>query len=317
MKCRLVLAATLAVLALPLLASGAAAATFSNATPIVVPRPGPPAGCPTTCPSENATPYPSTIAVIGLSGTVTDVNVTLRNVTYEFNGLADADVLLVAPGGRAVMIMSDVCGNDSNPYPVASAITLTFDDQAPAPIPANAACAAGTYRPLDDDGDGEFPFHVADGFTDGPTAPATTLPLSTFNGIDPNGQWSLYVVDDYPNDPDPSGRAGQIGGGWSIDLVTSAGAEPMATTAATTTTKALTTATTAAPTSAPVRNPTAPTVAPATATTQASSDPALARTGSNNGPLVAIAGTLIAIGVATVRLSRPKNRAMYIEVRWR
>lgn len=218
------MAAGLAVLGSPLVAGGASAASFANPTPVVVPRPGPPPGCPPRCPSEQARPFPSTIAVGGLAGTVTDVNVTLRDLTYEFNGPPDADVVLVAPGGKAVMLMSDACGDDAAYNPIARPITLSFDDQAGATLPADAPCSAGTFRPLDDDDDGEFPFHQPDEFPGGPAAPATTLPLSTLNGIDPNGAWSLYVVDDYPNDPDPAGRAGQLGGGWSMEIATPAGA---------------------------------------------------------------------------------------------
>lgn len=222
MVARLLAAGVLAASALPFAAGPSTAADFSNATPIALPLPGPPPGCPTSCPSEKASPYPSVIAVSGLSGAVTDVNVTLRNITYQHNGPADADVVLVAPGGKAVMVMSDACGDNDNPYPIANAITLTFDDQAGAPIPADGACGSGTFRPLDDDDDGEFPFHVPDGITDGPSAPASTRPLSDFNGINGNGNWSLYVVDDYPNDPDPAAKAGQIGGGWALQIATAA-----------------------------------------------------------------------------------------------
>ena len=36
--------------------------------------------------------------------------------------------------------------------------------------------------------------------------------LSVFNGTDANGTWSLYVIDDTPED------AGSISGGWSLDI---------------------------------------------------------------------------------------------------
>lgn len=204
----------------------ASATAFSNATPIVLSRPGPPAGCPDRCPSERAGPYPSGIPVNGQTGTLTDVNVLLLGITYEHNGLADADVLLVAPGGRSVMLMSDACGDNDTPNPVTKAINLSFDDQAAAALPADGACKAGNFRPLDDDNDGEVAFHQPDEFPEGPSAPARTLPLSALNGIDPNGTWNLFVVDDSPNEPDPNGRAGQIEGGWLIDVSTSPGHLP-------------------------------------------------------------------------------------------
>ncbi|HVE46140.1 MAG TPA: hypothetical protein VNA57_05290 [Acidimicrobiales bacterium] len=210
----------------PVLASAPApAATFSNATPIVLSLGGPPGGCPPRCPSDTAAPFPSAIAVTGQSGTVTDVNVTLRDLSYQHNGPPDADIMLVAPGGKSVMLMSDACGNNDNNNPVTTPITLSFDDQAGAALPADGACASGTFKPVDDDDDGEFPFHQPDEFPGAPE-PATTAQLSSLNGTAANGAWNLYVVDDYPNDPDPNGRAGQIGGGWSIDISTSAAPAP-------------------------------------------------------------------------------------------
>jgi hypothetical protein len=299
------------------MASGATG--FSNTTPVVLPRPGPPGGCPPSCPSEKATPFPSSIAVSGLAGTVTDVNVTLRSVTYEYNGLPDADVLLVAPGGKSVMVMSDACGDDENFHPVSGSVTLTFDDQASGPIPADTPCSSGTFRSLDDDDDGEFPFHVADGITDGPSPPAGTRPLADLNGIDPNGTWSLYVVDDYPNDPDASGQAGQLGGGWSLDLTTTAAAAP--TTAAPATPAPPAAPTTAAPTTRPAPTTTAPAPTTAPPTTPPASDtpveattPTLplpaeeavpaASSGTDAGPLVLGAGLLLALAVAVSVLLR-------------
>ena len=242
----------------PVLAAAppASAASFSNTTPIVLSRPGPPPGCPDRCPSDRAAPYPSAIAVSGQSGTVTDVNVTLRDLTYELNGPPDADIMLVAPGGRSVMLMSDACGDNDNYYPATSPITLSFDEQAGATLPADAACTSGTFRPVDDDNDGEFMFHEPDEFPGGP-APANSVQLSSLNGISPNGAWNLYVVDDYPNDPDPNGKAGQIGGGWSIDISTSAAAAPVTTVATTSPTTARPATTVAAPvtSAAPVLAP--------------------------------------------------------------
>ena len=35
-----------------------------------------------------------------------------------------------------------------------------------------------------------------------------------FNGTDPSGTWSLYVIDNFPED------VGSIEGGWSVDITT-------------------------------------------------------------------------------------------------
>lgn len=283
---RALMAVGLVLLSLPFAPDTALAVTSSNAAPIVLPRPGPPPGCPNRCPSEQAAPFPSAIVVSGQSGTVTDVNVSLRNLTYEFNGPPDADILLVAPDGKAVMLMSDACGDDANFNPITSPTTLNFDDQAPSALPADAPCSGGTFRPVDDDDDGEFAFHEPDEIPGGPAAPATTVALSTFNGIAPNGSWKLYVVDDYPNDADTQGRAGQIGGGWSIDIATNTGGAAAATAGPTATTapRQSRTATTAGPNNAPMPN-----------------------TGSSTGPLMATAAALLVVGWVMVKKARPKK----------
>src|SRR5260370_31611799 len=53
-----------------------------------------------------------------------------------------------------------------------------------------------------------------------PAAPYRPVALSSFNGLSPNGTWSLYVYDD------TSTNAGSIVGGWSLLLTTTAGSPP-------------------------------------------------------------------------------------------
>src|SRR5204863_3033302 len=90
----------------------------------------------------NATPYPSTINVSGMSGTISDVTVTLRNVSHTWP--ADIDILLVGPGGQKAVIFSDVGGgNDINN------ITVTLSDSAGASLTATGLIVAGTYKPTD------------------------------------------------------------------------------------------------------------------------------------------------------------------------
>jgi hypothetical protein len=175
-----------------LLAGPAIAAVFSNSGPISVPTSG------------TATPYPQTVDVSGLSGKITDLNVTLHGVTHSFPD--DLEVLLVGPGGQKVLLMSDVGGR----YGL-NGVDLTFDDEAAGKLPDNSQITAGSYMPTR--GTGTLSFS-----SPAPSNPYATS-LSAFDGADPNGTYSLYVYDDTaPN-------AGQIAGGFSLDIQT---AEPPA-----------------------------------------------------------------------------------------
>ena len=52
-----------------------------------------------------ASPYPSTIAVAGATGTIASVKVTLNGFSHTFPG--DVDILLVGPAGQKFIIVSD------------------------------------------------------------------------------------------------------------------------------------------------------------------------------------------------------------------
>jgi subtilisin-like proprotein convertase family protein len=153
-----------------------------------------------------ATPYPSVINVAGVNGTVSGATVVLVGFSHQFPD--DADVLLVAPDGRTVMLMSDAGG----PTPVNN-LRLTFADSATlGAIPDESALTSGTYQPanyLDPNEINEMPFPA-------PPAPVTGYPttLSSLAGVNPNGQWQLFVRDDqFP-------QGGSISGGWILLLQT-------------------------------------------------------------------------------------------------
>lgn len=161
---------------------------FSNAGSITIPATGT---------SGNASPYPSTITVAGLAGTVSKVTVTLTNMNHTFP--SDIDVLLVGPGGQSVILMSDA-GSGTDLVNV----NLTFDDAAAASL-TTAAITSGTYKPTNLSTGDTFP------------APASTAQLGTnlavFAGTNPNGTWSLFVVDDATTD------TGSIASGWKLTVV--------------------------------------------------------------------------------------------------
>jgi len=146
-----------------------------------------------------STPYPSTITVSGLTGALYSVTATLNGVSHGF--ASDLDVLLVGPDGQGVLLMSD-CGGSA----VISGVTLTFDDNANLPLPSGGAIVPGTYRPTNYDQADSFPPPAPVG----PYAPK----LATFAGINPNGIWSLYVVDDFSSD------TGTINNGWRLNITT-------------------------------------------------------------------------------------------------
>jgi subtilisin-like proprotein convertase family protein len=151
-----------------------------------------------------ATPYPSTINVSGLTGLVSKVTVTLKGLRHTFP--RDIDLLLVGPHGGKVELMAHAGGN----FSITDA-DVTFDDAAPSYLPSFGLIISGAYRPSN---------HYPPYNPFPAPAPATSMAspygatLMSFNGTNPNGMWSLYVVDDHPSD------AGQINGGWCLNIWT-------------------------------------------------------------------------------------------------
>jgi subtilisin-like proprotein convertase family protein len=161
----------------------------ANAFPITIPG---------TSTVGAADPYPSNIVVAGAGGVVTDVDVTLTDVSHTH--IRDLDVLLVAPNGATTMLMQDV-----GPNTPVSGLNLTFSDEAATGI-GQAGLTSGTYKPsvFDD----ELPELLP---APAPAGPYGTT-LAALDGTSPNGTWSLYVVDD------AGGDIGDIGAGWSLTL---------------------------------------------------------------------------------------------------
>lgn len=206
--------------------------TFTNPSPISLPGTG--TGGTTT---GSAGIYPSAITVGGLSGTITGVTVTLTGVSHTFPD--DLDILLVGPSGFATLLMSDAGGSVD-----LSNVTLVFSDSAtnvPADTTTLTQTGAATLYPNsvfttggETGGTGVFtggtatfrPSNyetAADVFlAPAPAGPYSANPLSGFNGLAPNGVYSLYIMDD------AGGDAGSVAGGWSISINTSAVAVPEA-----------------------------------------------------------------------------------------
>ena len=151
--------------------------TFTNATPISIASGG------------IANPYPSKIRVGGFrQGRLLDVDVELIDLTHEHN--ENLYVLLEAPDGRRAIMMRDVGG----PSFVID-LVLNLDDEAPASLPIGSPLGSGTFRPTD-----------AGSIRHYPSA------LATFDGINPNGIWQLYMRND------AGGHSGRLAGGWSLRI---------------------------------------------------------------------------------------------------
>jgi subtilisin-like proprotein convertase family protein len=107
----------------------------------------------------------SSLAVSGLGGKITDVNVTI-NINHTWDG--DVTGYLVAPDGTWVTLFVNVGGGGWN------FTETTFDDEAPTSIAAGAAPFTGSFKPQ--------------GF------------LSKLDAHAPNGTWTLVLNDNLAPD---------------------------------------------------------------------------------------------------------------------
>jgi subtilisin-like proprotein convertase family protein len=145
----------------------------------------------------NANPYPSIVNVTGLPTSIRRASVRLTNLSHTFPD--DIDMLLVGPDGQNAIILSDVGGSIDF-----SGLTLTLDDSAANSLPDSGAVVDGTFKPTN--------FGAGDAFPAPAPAPLGTSALSVFNGTNPNGAWTLYVVDDLGGDTGSMSR-------WDVNFV--------------------------------------------------------------------------------------------------
>jgi len=189
---------SLLIMAILTLGGSAFGATFTNSSPITIND------------ADLATPYPSTIAVAGLTGTITSVKVTINNFSHTFPD--DVGMVLVGPTGAA-LLLQDGAGDD----PDMVNVTYTIVDGG-AVMPSLTAWTAGNYKPTT--------YFTGDGFpapgpgttygNPGPAGGGTATFASVYNGTAPNGNWNLYVADF------TGGDEGTISGGWTIEITTNA-----------------------------------------------------------------------------------------------
>ena len=164
---------------------------FANTHAINIPLVGP------------ATNYPSTINVSGMSGTITNLELTLSKLSHQF--ITEVDMLLVSPSGQKVMIMSHIAEGRS-----VSNITVTLTDSSPFPLPQSFDLWPEPLQPTDWVGTNVLPAPA-------PARPYGATAFSTFNGLSANGNWTLYINDNFSPDQ------GVVSGGWSLLIATTGG----------------------------------------------------------------------------------------------
>jgi len=104
-------------------------ATFSNTEPIIIKANG------------TASPYPATINVSGMAGTILKTSVTLTNLTHGSPG--DIGVLVVAPSQKDTLLMDNAGAGNS-----IKNVTLDFDDAAGTSLPEyGPVIVSGTNLP--------------------------------------------------------------------------------------------------------------------------------------------------------------------------
>ena len=163
------------------------AARFANSTPTTIPDVG------------VASPYPSVVNVSGMSGTITNLNLTVSRFGHERT--ADVNMLLVGPTGVGVVFLSHAAG----PNPVTN-VTFTVADTALFPFDRNFPIWSEVFRPTNYAASDSFPAPA-------PAGPYAPVAFSSFSGLPPNGAWSLYV---YDNDAPAHGQFAS----WSLMVTT-------------------------------------------------------------------------------------------------
>lgn len=150
--------------------------------------------------SDPANPYPSVINIAGLPTSGLAIkSVTLNGVNHDWSD--DLDIVLVSPSGQAVVLMSDAGFFNE----IVNA-DINFSDAATDFLPEEDEILSGTYLPTNYGATDNFP-------APGPGTLTQANPsLSTITG-DVNGDWKLFVVDDF------IGFGGSISG-WTITFGT-------------------------------------------------------------------------------------------------
>ena len=160
---------------------------------------------------DSAAPYPATIDVSGLSSKILQTVVTINGFSHTYP--KDVGMLLVSPDLSKKIVLMNQAGGGNSIYG-SNAITLVFNQTNSVAVPRDQSLQSTGYKPADYSSGYVFP-------TD-PTRPTATsgtysTSLDSLAGMDPNGTWLLYVVDQVAND---SGMISNALGAWKISFIT-------------------------------------------------------------------------------------------------
>jgi len=165
----------------------------------------------------DASPYPSRVFVTSLGGDVSHLTVSLNGVTYSQS--QDIDALLVGPGGQSLILVSDAGPNSGGAI---SNVTLTLDDAAATTLAQTAIwgspSSSVTSKPVNFGGVNETwgaPAPAGPYGNPGPSGGGTATLGSVFNGTNPVGTWSLYLITTAAGD-----GTGSVSGGWCANITT-------------------------------------------------------------------------------------------------
>jgi CSLREA domain-containing protein len=177
---------------------------FSNANAITIPAAGS---------VGNASLFPSVINVSGIAvNAITKATIQINGFSHTFPD--DVDIVLEAPDGTRSIVMSDAGGNTANGI-APPGINLSFSSTGVNQVPdSSALSAAAALRP----GNyvvGSTAADETDTFSGAGNPGALRFSPADFDafvGINPNGNWKLFVNDD------ASGDVGAIANGWTLVL---------------------------------------------------------------------------------------------------
>lgn len=183
-------------------ATNSKATIFTNTNPIAIPD------------NSIANLYPSNITVSGMLGTITSVNVKIKNLSHSW--VHDVSIMLQAPSGESLLLQSG-----TSDLFLASDLTYTISDAGATHFSDVLLWLNnGTYKPTaffwDVWAAPAPPTPPGFGTYNAPTPFGAATLGSTFGGVNPNGTWKLFVGDF------AMGDVGNIAGGWELDVVTSA-----------------------------------------------------------------------------------------------